>query len=75
MTADIKLSPIRYFVSFIIQFQFHKALCQAANQNGPLHTCDIYQSKEAGKLMGLVHTIHTYTTHKQLSQGMMYNHW
>lgn len=43
---------VRYFVSFIIQFQFHKALCQAANQNGPLHTCDIYQSKEAGKLMG-----------------------
>ncbi|XP_065507211.1 angiotensin-converting enzyme isoform X2 [Caloenas nicobarica] len=39
---------IRYFVSFILQFQFHKALCQAANHNGPLHTCDIYMSKEAG---------------------------
>ncbi|NWW44331.1 ACE enzyme, partial [Pedionomus torquatus] len=39
---------IRYFVSFILQFQFHKALCQAANHNGPLHTCDIYRSKEAG---------------------------
>ncbi|XP_009867587.1 PREDICTED: angiotensin-converting enzyme [Apaloderma vittatum] len=39
---------IRYFVSFILQFQFHKALCQAANHNGPLHTCDIYTSKEAG---------------------------
>ncbi|XP_019379146.1 PREDICTED: angiotensin-converting enzyme isoform X3 [Gavialis gangeticus] len=39
---------IRYFVSFILQFQFHKALCQAANHKGPLHTCDIYQSKEAG---------------------------
>lgn len=44
----------RYFVSFIIQFQFHKALCEAANHNGPLHTCDIYQSKEAGKLLRLV---------------------
>uniref|UniRef100_A0A3P9MNP1 Angiotensin-converting enzyme n=1 Tax=Oryzias latipes TaxID=8090 RepID=A0A3P9MNP1_ORYLA len=42
---------VRYFVSFIIQFQFHKALCEAANHNGPLHTCDIYQSKEAGKLL------------------------
>ncbi|KAK6182477.1 hypothetical protein SNE40_010158 [Patella caerulea] len=42
---------IRYFVSFIIQFQFHKALCKAANQTGPLHTCDIYRSKEAGKLL------------------------
>ncbi|KAF7239084.1 Angiotensin-converting enzyme [Varanus komodoensis] len=39
---------IRYFVSFILQFQFHKALCQAANHSGSLHTCDIYQSKEAG---------------------------
>ncbi|XP_056432698.1 angiotensin-converting enzyme [Gadus chalcogrammus] len=43
---------VRYFVSFIIQFQFHEALCKAANHQGPLHTCDIYQSKEAGKLMG-----------------------
>uniref|UniRef100_H2NUD7 Angiotensin-converting enzyme n=1 Tax=Pongo abelii TaxID=9601 RepID=H2NUD7_PONAB len=40
---------IRYFVSFIIQFQFHEALCQAAGHKGPLHKCDIYQSKEAGQ--------------------------
>ncbi|KAL4229123.1 hypothetical protein ACF0H5_012162 [Mactra antiquata] len=39
---------IRYFVSYVIQFQFHEALCKAANQTGPLHRCDIYQSKEAG---------------------------
>ncbi|XP_075436513.1 angiotensin-converting enzyme [Ascaphus truei] len=43
---------IRYFVSFVLQFQFHKALCTAANQTGPLHTCDIYQSLEAGKALG-----------------------
>ncbi|XP_019725690.1 angiotensin-converting enzyme [Hippocampus comes] len=43
---------VRYFVSFIIQFQFHKALCNAAKHVGPLHTCDIYKSKEAGKLLG-----------------------
>ncbi|XP_026206934.1 angiotensin-converting enzyme [Anabas testudineus] len=42
---------VRYFVSFIIQFQFHQALCNAANHDGPLHTCDIYKSKEAGKLL------------------------
>ncbi|XP_072926854.1 angiotensin-converting enzyme isoform X1 [Hemitrygon akajei] len=42
---------IRYFVSFILQFQFHKALCEASNHTGPLHKCDIYQSKEAGKLL------------------------
>lgn len=41
--------PSRYFVGFIIQFQFHEALCQAAGHKGPLHKCDIYQSKEAGK--------------------------
>ncbi|XP_051035002.1 angiotensin-converting enzyme isoform X2 [Phodopus roborovskii] len=42
---------IRYFVSFIIQFQFHEALCRAAGHTGPLHKCDIYQSKAAGKLL------------------------
>uniref|UniRef100_A0A8C9CGF5 Angiotensin-converting enzyme n=1 Tax=Phocoena sinus TaxID=42100 RepID=A0A8C9CGF5_PHOSS len=40
---------IRYFVSFVIQFQFHEALCQAAGHKGPLHKCDIYQSLEAGR--------------------------
>ncbi|NXX98126.1 ACE enzyme, partial [Centropus bengalensis] len=43
---------IRYFVSFVIQFQFHRALCAVAGHTGPLHTCDIYQSKEAGKILG-----------------------
>ncbi|XP_051014842.1 angiotensin-converting enzyme [Acomys russatus] len=42
---------IRYFISFIIQFQFHEALCHAAGHTGPLHKCDIYQSKKAGKLL------------------------
>nr|XP_036852820.1 angiotensin-converting enzyme-like [Manis javanica] len=40
---------IRYFVGFVIQFQFHEALCQAAGHEGPPHTCDIYQSQAAGK--------------------------
>ncbi|KAJ8384193.1 hypothetical protein AAFF_G00207410 [Aldrovandia affinis] len=43
---------VRYFVSFIVQFQFHQALCKASNHDGPLHTCDIYKSTEAGKLLG-----------------------
>ena len=52
----------RYFVSFIIQFQFHKALCITANQYDPndrarpLHQCDIYNNKEAGKKLALVMT-------------------
>lgn len=38
----------RYFLARILQFQFHKALCDAAGHQGPLHTCSIYDSKEAG---------------------------
>jgi peptidyl-dipeptidase A len=39
----------RYFLSFIIQFQFHKALCEAAGFKGPLHECSIYGSETAGR--------------------------
>lgn len=38
----------RYFVSFVLQFQFHQALCKEAGQQYPLHKCDIYQSTQAG---------------------------
>lgn len=43
---------IRYFASIVLQFQFYKALCEEANHTGPLHKCDFYRSKEAGKLFG-----------------------
>ncbi|XP_068687414.1 angiotensin-converting enzyme-like [Montipora foliosa] len=43
---------IRYFMSFVLQFQFHKAACKAAGHTGPLHTCSIYNSTEAGKKIG-----------------------
>ena len=39
---------MRYFLAHIYQFQFHRALCKAAGHTGPLHTCSIYGSKEAG---------------------------
>ena len=39
----------RYFLSFIMQFQFHKALCDAAGWKGPLHECSVFGSKEAGQ--------------------------
>ncbi|XP_035678813.1 angiotensin-converting enzyme-like [Branchiostoma floridae] len=32
---------IRYFVSYIVQFQFHKALCETSGHTGLLHKCDI----------------------------------
>jgi peptidyl-dipeptidase A len=39
----------RYFLARILQFQFHRALCEAAGQKGPLHRCSIYGSREAGE--------------------------
>ncbi len=39
----------RYFLARILQFQFHRALCQAAGQRGPLHRCSIYGSQVAGE--------------------------
>ena len=42
----------RYFLSFIMQFQFHKALCEKAGHDGPLHECSIYENKAAGKALG-----------------------
>ncbi|WP_164019971.1 M2 family metallopeptidase [Pyxidicoccus trucidator] len=39
----------RYFLARILQFQFHKSMCEAAGYKGPLHECSIYGNKEAGK--------------------------
>jgi len=39
----------RYFLAAILQFQFHRALSEAAGCTGPLHRCSIYGSKEAGR--------------------------
>ncbi|XP_054473849.1 angiotensin-converting enzyme 2 [Anoplopoma fimbria] len=41
-------SFIRYFTRTIYQFQFQKALCDAAGHTGALSTCDITDSKPAG---------------------------
>ena len=38
----------RYFLAHILQFQFHKSLCEIAGDNGPVHRCSIYGNKEAG---------------------------
>jgi peptidyl-dipeptidase A len=40
---------VRYFLARIYQFQFHRALCQAAGDTGPLYECSIYDSKKAGE--------------------------
>jgi peptidyl-dipeptidase A len=38
----------RYFLARILQFQFHRALCQSIKNTGPLNRCSIYGNKEAG---------------------------
>jgi peptidyl-dipeptidase A len=42
------VSYTRYFVARILQFQFQRALCEAAGHEGDLQACSIYGSKEAG---------------------------
>ena len=39
---------MRYFLADILQFQFHRALSQAAGCTGPLNRCSIYGNKAAG---------------------------
>jgi peptidyl-dipeptidase A len=40
---------MRYFLATILQFQFHRSLCQAAGFKGPLNECSIYGNKAAGE--------------------------
>ena len=39
---------MRYFLARVYQFQFYRAMCQAAGYQGPLNRCSVYGSKEAG---------------------------
>lgn len=54
-SADVEY--MRYVVSNIIQFQFHKAACIKAGEYEPnnpaktLHNCDIYNSANAGNAL------------------------
>ena len=38
----------RYFLAAVLQFQFHRALCEAAGHTGPLNRCSIYGDSTAG---------------------------
>ena len=42
----------RYFLAHILQFQFHRALCAAAGNEGALHRCSVFESEDAGALLG-----------------------
>ena len=39
----------RYFLARLLQFQFHRSLCQTAGYSGPLNRCSIYGNREAGQ--------------------------
>jgi peptidyl-dipeptidase A len=41
-------SYTRYFLAYILQFQFHRELSKMAGCTTPLHRCSIYDSKAAG---------------------------
>ncbi|XP_062580181.1 angiotensin-converting enzyme-like [Saccostrea cucullata] len=42
---------IKHFISVIIQFQWHEALCKVADHKGPLHRCNLYGSRTAGHIL------------------------
>ena len=49
------VSYMRYFLADILQFQFHRALSQAAGCKGPLNRCSIFGNKAAGtRLNGML---------------------
>ncbi|RXE99628.1 M2 family metallopeptidase [Pseudoalteromonas sp. PS5] len=39
----------RYFLAHILQFQFHKSLCEIAGSEEAIHRCSVYNSKAAGE--------------------------
>lgn len=47
--ADIPY--VKYFVGIIMQFQLFESLCDISGHQGDLHSCDIYRSREAGRLL------------------------
>jgi peptidyl-dipeptidase A len=43
------VSYLRYFLSYVMQFQFYQAACRQAGWEGPLHRCTIYGNKRVGE--------------------------
>jgi len=39
----------RYFLARILQYQFHRALCQTAGYSGPLNRCSIFGNRAVGE--------------------------
>jgi len=47
--VPMNVSYTRYFLAQVLQFQFHRALCDIAGNEGPVHRCSIYSSQSAGE--------------------------
>ncbi|KAB0805544.1 hypothetical protein PPYR_02514 [Photinus pyralis] len=47
--ADIPY--MNYYVALLLEFQIFEALCIAKGHTGQLHTCDLYRSREAGRIL------------------------
>ena len=45
---------LRYFLSYVLQFQFHQAACEQAGWEGPLHRCSIYGNQDVGARLNAV---------------------
>ncbi len=39
---------LRYFLAYILEFQFYQSACQQAGWQGPLHRCTIYGNTQVG---------------------------
>ena len=39
----------RYFLAHVLQFEFHRSLCEIAGNKESIHRCSVYNSKEAGE--------------------------
>jgi len=40
---------LRYFLAYVLEFQFYKAACEQAGWTGPLHRCSVYGNREVGE--------------------------
>lgn len=40
---------MRYFLARILQYQFHRSLCEITGAEGPVHRCSIYGDRPAGR--------------------------
>ena len=50
-------SYTRYFLAYILQFQFHRELARIAGCTTPLHRCSIYENKAAGDRLSAMLTM------------------